>query len=226
MRVSIVTRPGQLRKLDLFIRKSIIDHMDDVMSRAIPSIRNSTKVFLKRAILESPEMSTLADQTSSLHGEIGNPQIAQYIEQAADYWVDTVRIIQRKTRFTAQGLSGGFLMQAIPSSYNEALKSAFSKYISVNAQGEATDVPWLQWFLLEGTNPVVENYYYTTNVPAHVLEAYSRTRQGLMRPSFGGFYRLPVSVTGTQGDNFVTRAIDRIELELMALIEIVIKRLW
>lgn len=64
---------------------------------------------------------------------------------------------------------------------------------------ERGDLHWLQWLLQRGDEMIVTNYEY--NPKAGV------GRSGLGNMKAGGFFRVPPQYSGTEENNFVTRAL-------------------
>lgn len=84
---------------------------------------------------------------------------------------------------------------AIRSDYSDVLNLPLSKYISVNnnrfskRRGEATEIPWLQWLLLEAETIVVSGW--TTLAVDGVNRRSSRSGTMIMRPSHSKNWTMP-----------------------------------
>jgi len=71
-------------------------------------------------------------------------------------------------------------------------------------------LPWLEWLLLNGTQPVVDKSFYD-NKPQ-----YARVPGGGFMIN-NGFWSVPASIAGTSEDNFLTRALRSIEDDIILL---------
>jgi hypothetical protein len=91
-------------------------------------------------------------------------------------------------------LNGGITIELQPSDFQNLL-SLQSGHV-VYSQG---DLHWLNWLLTMGNSVIIANYNYSPQSGA------GRSRQGIMK--FGGSFRVPPQYSGTDTDNFITRAL-------------------
>jgi len=86
----------------------------------------------------------------------------------------------------------------------------------VTEKGES--LPWIEWLLKRGDDIIISDY--------HVVEGdHGRTGMATMKP--GGNYkvsRVNPSFSGTEDDNFVTRALDGKEMEIANILASSLRR--
>lgn len=80
-----------------------------------------------------------------------------------------------------------------------------ASYTSINAAGEASEVPWLKWLLTRGTQVVVKGY--NVKYGDYRRLGHSRTKQAIMIKTYSDPFRVDPEFAGTEDDNFITRAI-------------------
>lgn len=94
----------------------------------------------------------------------------------------------------------------------------YEDYAEYTSEG-GYDVPWLEWLLMSGGQPVIADYTYVPkSIPA------SRTGLGYMNPekyTRGVFepYSVSAQYVGTESDNWITRVFRAAEEEIFTSIE-------
>lgn len=93
----------------------------------------------------------------------------------------------------------------------------------LNQRGTTTlrEIPWLAWLLLRGSAPIVQGYEMVFgNFPTtrKLGQHMSRTGKAIMVPKPSGFWRMPVEHAGTTDNNFVTRALEGIDIEIEQIV--------
>jgi len=83
-------------------------------------------------------------------------------------------------------------------------------------------IPWLRWLLLEGD--ITIGHYVFRTTPIDVVRAYSRTGLGLMFVKRSGRWTMPPEFAGTEQNNFITRAIAQVRVQIEETIVEIIKR--
>jgi len=94
--------------------------------------------------------------------------------------------------------------------YSDLLSLPEAVFQDENKRGLTVILPWLEWLLLNGTQPVVDKSFYD-NKPQ-----YARVPGGGFMIN-NGFWSVPASIAGTSEDNFLTRALRSIEDDIILL---------
>ena len=194
------------------IRKSIMEglssHMDSVISKSISKIQNELKTLLESSLKQEPEYISLTSGRLRLDFGISDPeQVNNVVAKLAD----TVSISKKTTTINNNGLSGGFSLNAIKSDdFNGIIGDANATVVD-GVKGYT--LPWLEWLLLRGNKVIVKNYDVKVGPnPA------SRTGMAVMVQSDKN-WRVPPEFVGTISSNWTTRAIQRIEPNILKLIQ-------
>jgi hypothetical protein len=98
-------------------------------------------------------------------------------------------------------IHGSITACAIPENYEDLLNSPHSSYISVNKKGISTPIHWLEWLLKMGDMTITDYHIQ------YGQDFTSRTKLAIMEKS--GMWKMPSEFSGTIGDNFITKEIER-----------------
>lgn len=181
-----------IQKIEKDVNKAIAELANDIIGRNITKISNSIKSLIPSWINSQPEIqSLLSNDPNSLAGQFGiTSNLFTIVSSIINSVVETtdVRLIRYKST-----LSGGLQINVQP--YN------FINLLSL-PEGHTTyqggDLHWLDWLLKRGDNIIVFNYQYNPRT------GLGRSGLGNMIP--GGSFRVPPQFSGTEDDNFITRA--------------------
>lgn len=194
-----------ITKLILINLKYEIERM---MARALPKIKQDIKSLVKESLISEPEYSSLKAGTLRAELGISNPDSVDSVVQAM---VDTVEVAYNSVKINTNTLSGGFTLTMIKSDDINGI--IYTDIASINDSQRGYSLPWLEWLLLRGNETIVQNYSvnYTSNPR-------SRSGLALMVPSSSS-WRIPASFTGTESDNWTTRAISKIGDKISTVIQ-------
>lgn len=99
-----------------------------------------------------------------------------------------------------------------------------AKVMSVSGgryQSNIYNIPWIEWLLTKGSQVVVGGWEYTELFEEQTFS--SRSGQGIMMKT-GGSFRVEPEHAGTINDNFITRAIGRIQNDIQQIVVSEIQR--
>jgi hypothetical protein len=103
----------------------------------------------------------------------------------------------------------------IKENYEDVLSSADAFVID---DAKSLKLPWLEWLLLYGGKIIVRSYEVKVGPNPH-----SRTGLAIMKPSKKN-WRVPAEFSGTRENNWVTRALDRLDDSIPNLIQTEIEK--
>lgn len=188
------------------ILTALAEALDDAFLKAIPDINKGIRSILQAALYNSPEYLSLKEDRGDLRLEFGIDDRTK-VDEIVNIWLDSVQVKYKNFKATSSKLVGGILIVAIPSDYNSVLSSSFSQQQTKKGQS----LPWLQWLLLEGGKIIIDNYQVRFGPSSS-----SRTGYAVMRKSKGnGWSIINSQFRGTYGNNWITRAIDKISEDVM-----------
>jgi hypothetical protein len=196
---------------DAEINNKILDilkqDIESAIKKSVPGIKNRIREELKKALMSEPEYSSLV--SGQLRLELGIPT-AQYVDNIIDIWINNVTVEYNATKSSSKGLSGGFSINMIRESFDDVLGSSTAVIIDANT---GSSVPWLEWLLLYGGKMVVKNYNVKLGANPN-----SRTGMAVMVQSSSS-WRVPPEFAGTASNNWVTRALKRMDDSILSIMQ-------
>lgn len=176
------------------VNEAIAKEINIVLNRNLSTIINKVKLLAATWISNQPEILSLkSNSAGSLAGQFGlypgqeNIAISSIINSVQN----SVEI--RFKKFTPK-LKGGLELNFQPSNFLNLLNlpQGFVTY-------EKGQLHWLDWLLTKGDSVIVVNYQYNPTSGVG--------RSGLGNMIEGGFFRVPPQFSGTDDNNFITRAL-------------------
>ncbi len=171
----------------------------DLINKSIPKMESSVRSMIYQALLNEPEYESL--KSGRLKYEFGLPNETD-IENIIELLSNTVNITQDAFKSSSLGLSIGLKLTALEKNAEPAISSPSSSVM--DSKGGYT-LPWLEWLLFKGTQPIVKNYSVKLGA-----NPYSRSGMAIMVESNKN-WRVPSEFAGSVTNNWITRAVDKIE---------------
>ena len=181
-----------IKTIEKNINKAIAELANEIISKNIGKISQSVKSLIPSWILSQPEIqSLLSSDISSLAGQFGVPGNQQSIVNSIVQSV--VNSTEVKFIRYASTLRGGLELGFQPSNFANLL--SLPQGHTIYSGG---DLHWLDWLLKRGDSIIVTNFQYNPKT--------GLGRSGLGNMVGGGSFRVPPQFSGTDSDNFITRA--------------------
>lgn len=190
------------------ILESIKPLMDQAFKKALPRIKIRISEEMKKALMSEPEYQSLI--SGQLKYEFGIP-VQQKVNNIIDLWVSNISTTYKGVRAGTRGLVGGLSLDMIKSSYDDVLGS--DSAIVVDSLSGVV-LPWLEWLLLYGNKIVIRDYRVQFGSNSR-----SRTGMAIMIESKGSNWRVPTQFAGTISNNWVTRAMDKLDDKILDILE-------
>ena len=170
----------------------------------IPFIKQQIKPIIFDLINSSVKNSKeyLAMTTGRLFGEFGEPNIISAIEDIIKAINDNVEIKVQPFRLNGKSIQGSFEVGVLKLDYSDVLNLPSISFISEGG----FNIEWLRWLLFEGDTKIISTHSFVTS--SSVIR-YSRTGTGIMKKGVG--WGVPSIYSGTSGDNWLTKALDKID---------------
>ena len=194
--LKLINNDRQISKTILSLLKS---QVSVAFTKAKNEIVNKIKPIIRDYIKAEPEYRDLI--SGSLKYELGIPDAAM-VDRIVEIWVNNISVQNKSVRISGNKLSGGFSINAIKSDYTDVLSSS-SATITDSQTGSL--VPWLEWLLLRGGDILVKDYEVQMGPNPR-----SRTGMAIMVSSNKN-YRMPAKFAGTERNNWVYRAISKLD---------------
>jgi hypothetical protein len=188
-----LTLTDSIKTVEKNVNAAIAKAVNDKISSNTPELISKTKDMVRRWVFIQPEIqSLLSSGAGSLIGYFGITKSSQEIVSAI---INSVtESIEVKLIKYAADLSGGLEIRFQLSSFANLL--AIPEGHTIYDTG---DLHWLEWLLRRGDRIIVANYQYNP------VTGLGRSRLGVMVP--GGSFRVPPQFSGTEDNNFITRAL-------------------
>lgn len=193
----------KLINTDSDIRKQILSALKSqaqaVLNKSKNDMNTQISALVKQFIKAEPEYQQLLG--GELRYQLGIPNSA-IVDQIVDIWSNNIKIVNNRISTTSNGLKGGFSINMIKSDYSDVLSANAATITDSNT---GSRVPWLEWLLLRGGDILVKDYEIQIGPNPR-----SRTGMAIMVSSKSD-YRLPAKFAGTETNNWVYRAISKID---------------
>lgn len=189
------------------IVKQLLPDARKFMSSTMSKIQNSLPLIIEQAIVNSPEYTSII--SGKLRLELGIPDGQSKIAGLIFNWINNIQYNYSVPSIVNNKIKSRISIRGIRSDFRDVLGTEYALVID---QLRGYSLPWLEWLLLDGTKTIV---------PSHdvFLGPNPRSRTGLavMRYSSSGWGISEFS--GTQADNWITRAIDMAEPDIRNILE-------
>lgn len=193
----------KLLENDTQIRKKILDQivivLNKAINRSIPKIVMEIKDLVRSSLKQEPEYQSLI--SGQLRAEMGI-EFVENVDVVIDALVETLALEKTPLAVGRYGIKGGFSLTMMQSDNLGGVVDIDAAYVVDNARGY--DLPWLRWLLLEGKRVIIKGYSVQMRP-----SPYSRSGMALMIESKKN-WRVPPEFSGSQRNNWTTRAISRI----------------
>lgn len=189
--IKIIDSIGDIQKK---VNKAIAEEVNKVLSQRKSTILQQAQSLVVGWISSQPEMQDLQSPTvGSLAGQFG-----LYAGQGQGAVIAVTNAIKSATTIEFkkfnQNLVGGFDINFQPTDFLNLLSLPQG---IVNYENGA--LAWLDWLLTKGDTTIVVNYHYNAQTGIG--------RSGLGNMVKGGSFRVPPEFSGTEKNNFITRAL-------------------
>ena len=176
--------------------------VNNYFKKVVSSIKQPILEIITKAITNSPEYVSLL--SGDLKYEFGLPDSDERLSSILKFWqklyIDTDAI-----KISGDQLVGSFSLKMIPSDFSDVLNSSAAVLVTEKKQS----LNWLEWLLLFGNQTIIKDY--TVEFGSNPR---SRTGQAVMRGVRNGKWSVPSQYAGTLNDNWITRAIDSVEVDI------------
>lgn len=182
--------------------------LDDSFSKALKNLRNTIPQEAKKAISSEPEYQSLMG--GKLQYEFGIPNPSSSVDSIINAWSNNIVINTTPVTISGNTLKGGFSLNMIKDDYGDVLSLAGA---TVKDSKSGAILPWLEWLLLYGGQIIIKNYRVQIGANPN-----SRTGMAVMVSSKQN-WRVPPEFAGTKTNNWVTRALTRLDTIIPNLIQ-------
>lgn len=194
------------------ILKALVPQINLLFNKSIKNIRSEIILALSNALKSEPEYSQLV--SGMLKADLGISN-SSAVDSIVEELANTTNVTLIPVSVFGNSIKGGILIEAIRSDNISNIIYSDNAYV-VDAKGYS--MPWLEWLLLMGNSVLVKGYDVRYGPHPN-----SRSGNGIMVKS-NRDWRVPPEYQGTAGDNWTTRAIDRLDNQITNIITNNIKK--
>lgn len=188
------------------ILKAMLPHCNDFMDKAITTIKDNLPSLIFESISNTPEYSSLV--SGKLKFELGIPDASMKVAQLLNLWSFNVQYNYKKPSIINNNIRSSFSANAIKADFSDVLNTDYA----IVRDDRGYSLPWLQWLLLDGNVVIIPQY-------SVMLGSNSRSRTGFaVMVDSKTNWRVPSEFSGTQNDNWITRAIDSAKNDIQNLL--------
>jgi len=196
--------------------KSLSKSLNEAAMKALPEIVSKIKVAVVNRIKSSDEYAEL--QGGTLQAQLGVPNSNSRLERITDIWISNISIKRKPIRAMGSNrITGGFSIGMIKKDWSDVLATSDANYTTEKGR----KIPWLEWLLIAGDKTIIDDYTFTPDIPP---KARSRTGLGIMKANLRRRWGVPSQYAGTTQNNFVTRSLEGIDKEIIAIMQSEISR--
>ncbi len=205
--INLITKPENIKKK---IMKSLLSQLKIKVPALRPKVESIVRGLIGKYIKLSPEYLSFGG--GILQQELGVLDPYSSLDDMLAILVSSVTVKMRPVYQRGGQIGGGLTVRAVPTDFYNQVTS-LGKYTSE----KGFDVPWLEWLLTAGDEVIIKDYGISFGGKAKM---FSRTGGPIMRKGGDGWgigaskSRVPPEFSGVAGNNFVTRAMDRMAPEL------------
>ncbi len=182
------------------ILKSLVSILNKNFSQASQNIATRLKKMVKEAIEAEPEYQSL--MSGQLRDELGIPDPGNRVNTIVNAWANNVNVNLKPVTINGSRITGNISIGMIKEDYSDVL--GLSEAI-ITDRSTGSSIPWLYWLLLGGGDILVKDYEIKIGPSKR-----SRTGNAVMVKSKKD-WRMPSKFVGVAGNNWVYRAISRLD---------------
>ena len=201
--IKLVESDSQIRQS---ILSSLKPEVDALVSKSIPKINPMIKDLFKEALMNEPEYVSL--KSGRLKYEFGLPQEVD-VDDIVSIISNSVNVNLFQSKISSGGINIGIKIEVFERTGEPAINSP-NAFVTDTKDGYS--LPWLEWLLLKGTAPIVNNYSVVLGP-----NKFSRTGMALMVQSNKN-WKVPSEFAGSPSNNWASRALDKIENKIQTQI--------
>lgn len=187
-------------KIYTSILDALLPQVNKYMISSINEIKSKIPNIIKTAIINTPEYESLIN--GKLKYELGINDSTEKLAGLIELWSSRILVNYNKPRISMNKIISSVSINMIRVDFSDVL---YSEYAYVVDSFRGYSLPWLEWLLLEGNRTIVKDHSVKIG-----LNKYSRTGLAIMVPSKQS-WRVPSEFAGTISNNWITRAIDNAE---------------
>ncbi len=199
MRISLKILESD-REISKKIGQALLPDVAKYLKQKLNIIRSGLPDIVNNNVINTPEYASLIG--GKLQYEFGIPDAQSRLAGLLNIWSRNIDITYVPPKIIGNGeIRANFTVGMIRIDFSDVL---FSEYATFTDTFRGYTLPWLQWLLLEGNRILVPGYQVIVGPNSR-----SRTGFAVMRASPVQAWKVPAEFSGSIGDNWITRSLDK-----------------
>lgn len=204
------------------ITKELYSIFANVFTGVGHKIKHKAEKQLVKQLMLAPEYNSLLGMgNSSLKGHFGITDTSK-IPVIVDLIAKMIQVRETKPRKKKNEINIGLTLSL---EVVDIVKEIEEMGLGIEVTWDRKELKWLEWLLLSGNKVIIQQYdvMFSSNrfkgISKKTGQPWSRTGEAIMVKRFGGRWRVPPLYQGTSTNNWITRAIDKMEAGMTDIIE-------
>lgn len=189
------------------ILRALLPDVNTYFQKVFDKCKNNISSIISQAIAASPEYQSI--QSGKLQYEFGLPDSGSRLSEILAVIQQNITVEYNKPQISKNIIIGSFDLNMIPSDYSNLL--SLSSAVLTTEKG--SQLEWLKWLLLFGDKTIIKEYVVKIGSNPR-----SRTGNAIMVGQTSGRWSVPVEFAGTKNNNWITRAIDSVNNDVVELL--------
>ena len=200
--IELLTSPDEFERM---VKVAMVEKLNSIIRKSLPDFKRRISPFVYNALIRSPVYRDIL--VGDLSAELGfrRGQEDRFISGIIRALSEEFILEFKPLTLTANGnINGGVELKIIQADFKDILNHPLA-FIKTKKQ----KLHWLDWLLTWGDRIVVRDY-------SIVFKQTRRSRSGfaiMVKSKFSPFWRVPPQFSGTLDDNWITRALEKANVE-------------
>lgn len=192
--IEITTSPKKFEKLVL---DAMAQDIAKAVRKAVPLIEKDLQSKLPRIFLDTDVYLSLVNGPLDKHFGIPQGEALSRLDQIINTLASSLTVNYKTVKSRGKSITGGFTVTALKSDFSDVLSLGAGKVLT--EKGET--LPWLEWLLIRGDEIIIADY------GIDFQPGRGRSGGAVMVKNTSNFWKVPIAVSGTQQNNWITRAV-------------------
>ena len=195
------------KQIEKMIMQSLVVDLNKYYGQRGPKVLVPLQQALRAELMNSPTLRSLSG-SGKLRADFGIPKGQDVVTPIVEAIVNSCGVIMQKITYTAGGFRGGLIVNVQPTNFVNLLGLSSGAVKTLKGQS----IPWLSWLLEAGSSVIIANFGVKYKMGT------GRSGQATMTSGNRPFSVDPI-YAGTSTDNFVTKAVENIQDNLISIIK-------
>lgn len=187
-------------KVEANILKSMYEGVKNILFKSKPNIESRVKQLVREALYKCPEIESLQGGKLKFDFGLDNDPTQEIIEAI----VASTYVYFKNFKLVKNGYSNVLSVYIQPSDFINLFSLSSASIVTE----KGVELPWLSWLLTQGDTILITQHHVTYGAYPD-----GRTGGAIMKP--GGVFKVDSKFSGTPDDNFITRALEKYQQQIV-----------